>query len=132
MLFRGLWKSIDGGPANRSNLPMVLPLRPALITATVGLAVLSSPLRRTPAGQQRIAATSPTDSASPKSVTATCPSGQRVIGTGHELANGRGQVLLDDVIPSADLTSVRVEAFEDQDGTTNPWSVTAYAICADA
>lgn len=83
-------------------------------------------------GQQRIAATSATDSISPKSVTATCPSGQRVIGTGHELTNARGQVLLDDVVPNAALTSVRVEAFEDQDGTTNTWSVTAYAICADA
>ena len=83
-------------------------------------------------GQQRIAATSATDSVSPKSVTAACPAGQRVIGTGHELTNSRGQVLLDDVVPNAALTSVRVEAVEDQDGTTNPWSVTAYAICADA
>ncbi|MFC9688332.1 hypothetical protein ACFTSF_07300 [Kribbella sp. NPDC056951] len=81
-------------------------------------------------GLQRVAATSPTDSAANKSVTATCPAGKKVVGTGHEIANGKGQVLLDDVVPSADLTSVRAEAFEDQDGTTNNWSVTAYAVCA--
>ncbi|MFI5734162.1 hypothetical protein ACIA49_28870 [Kribbella sp. NPDC051587] len=81
-------------------------------------------------GLQRVAATSPTDSATNKSVTATCPAGKKVVGTGHEIANGKGQVLLDDVVPSADLTSVRAEAFEDQDGTPNNWSITAYAVCA--
>lgn len=83
-------------------------------------------------GLQRVAATSPTDSATNKSVTATCPTGKKVVGTGHEIANGKGQVLLDDVVPSPDLTSVRAEAFEDQDGTANNWSITAYAVCASA
>ncbi|WP_344156405.1 hypothetical protein [Kribbella yunnanensis] len=83
-------------------------------------------------GIQRVAATSATDSATNKSVTATCPAGKKVVGTGHEIANGKGQVLLDDVVPSADLTSVRAEAFEDQDGTANNWSITAYAVCATA
>jgi len=83
-------------------------------------------------GLQRVAATSATDSATNKSVTATCPTGKKVVGTGHEIANGKGQVLLDDVVPSSDLTSVRAEAFEDQDGTTNNWSLTAYAVCANA
>ncbi|TDD58898.1 hypothetical protein E1263_17090 [Kribbella antibiotica] len=81
-------------------------------------------------GLQRVAATSPTDSATNKSVTATCPADKKVVGTGHEIINGKGQVLLDDVVPSADLTSVRAEAFEDQDGTPNNWSITAYAVCA--
>ncbi|MFB6726047.1 hypothetical protein ACFCV3_38105 [Kribbella sp. NPDC056345] len=83
-------------------------------------------------GLQRVSATSPTDSATNKSVTATCPVGKKVVGTGHELLGGRGQVYLDDVVPSADLTSVRAEAFEDQDGTANNWSITAYAVCATA
>ncbi|WP_433165945.1 hypothetical protein [Kribbella sp. CA-247076] len=82
-------------------------------------------------GLQRVSATSPANSVS-KSVTATCPAGKKVVGTGHELLFGRGQVLLDDVVPSADLTSVRVEAYEDQDGTAANWSVTAYAVCANA
>ncbi|WP_157979820.1 hypothetical protein [Kribbella monticola] len=81
-------------------------------------------------GLERVAATSPTDSATDKSVTATCPAGKKVVGTGHELTNAKGQVLLDDVVPSEDLTSVRAEAFEDQDGTTAAWSLTAYAVCA--
>ncbi|MBB6566738.1 hypothetical protein HPO96_35285 [Kribbella sandramycini] len=83
-------------------------------------------------GLQRVAATSATDSAVSKSVTATCPAGKKVVGTGHEIANGKGQVVLDDVVPSSDLSSVRAEAFEDQDGTTNAWSITAYAVCATA
>ncbi len=83
-------------------------------------------------GLQRVAATSPTDSATNKSVTAACPTGKKVVGTGHEIVNGKGQVLLDDVVPSPDLTSVRAEAFEDQDGTTNNWSITVYAVCANA
>lgn len=82
-------------------------------------------------GQRRVSATSASNSVTSKSVTATCPAGQRVIGTGSEIVNGRGQVLLDDVVPSADLTNVRVEAFEDQDGTAANWTVTAHAICAD-
>ncbi|MFF1818240.1 hypothetical protein ACFVWG_13155 [Kribbella sp. NPDC058245] len=81
-------------------------------------------------GIQRVAATSVNDSASYKSVTATCPAGKKVVGTGHEIVNGKGQVLLDDVAPSPDLSSVRVDAWEDQDGTTNNWTVTAYAVCA--
>jgi hypothetical protein len=81
-------------------------------------------------GLERVSAVSATDSAVSKSVTATCPAGKKVVGTGHEINNGKGQVVLDDVVPSQDLTSVRVEAFEDQDGTTNPWSVTAHAVCA--
>jgi hypothetical protein len=83
-------------------------------------------------GLQRVAATSVSDSATSKSVTATCPAGKKVVGTGHEIANGKGQVLLDDVVPSEDLTSVRAEAFEDQDGTAAAWSLTAYAVCATA
>ena len=83
-------------------------------------------------GLQRVAATSASDSATSKSVTAVCPAGKKVVGTGHEIANGKGQVLLDDVVPSEDLTSVRTEAFEDQDGTPAAWSITAYAVCATA
>jgi hypothetical protein len=81
-------------------------------------------------GLQRVSATSPTNSVTAKSVTATCPTGKKVVGTGHELLSGRGQVHLDDVVPSPDLTTVRAEAYEDQDGTPNNWSITAYAICA--
>jgi hypothetical protein len=83
-------------------------------------------------GLERVAATSPSDSATSKSVTANCPAGKKVVGTGHELTNAKGQVLLDDVVPSADLASVRAEAFEDQDGTLASWSLTAYAVCATA
>ena len=46
-----------------------------------------------PGGLQLVTATSPTSSAS-KGVTATCPTGKRVLGTGADLAGGLGQVVL--------------------------------------
>ena len=82
-----------------------------------------------PAGLQRVAATSASTSAG-KAITATCPAGKRVLGTGGELAGAPRQLMLNRLLPNADLTSVNVRAFEDQTGTTLSWTVTAYAICA--
>ena len=65
-----------------------------------------------------------------KSVTATCPSGKRVLGTGGDLNTFVGQVLLDDMRPNAGLTNVTVNALEDETGNSTNWSVTAYAVCA--
>ncbi|WP_405064521.1 hypothetical protein OG474_23475 [Kribbella sp. NBC_01505] len=81
-------------------------------------------------GLQRVSATSVSDSTNYKSVTATCPAGKKVVGTGHEITGAQGQVYLDDVAPNPALTSVRVDAWEDQDGTAGNWSITAYAVCA--
>ena len=63
-------------------------------------------------------------------MTATCPSGKQVVGTGGEIIGGNGQAALDDVRPNAELTSVFVHGLEDENGTTASWSVTAYAVCA--
>ncbi|HEX8103615.1 MAG TPA: hypothetical protein VF533_13450 [Solirubrobacteraceae bacterium] len=81
-----------------------------------------------PAGLQRVAATSASSSAA-KGVTATCPAGKRVLGTGGELAGAPQQLHLHGLVPSPDLTKVTVDAFEDETGTAKSWSVTAYAIC---
>jgi hypothetical protein len=54
-----------------------------------------------------------------------------VVGTAGEISNGLGQVLLDDTRPSADLTTVTVNAHTDETGTTRSWSLIARAICAD-
>jgi hypothetical protein len=43
---------------------------------------------------------------------------------------GNGDVLIDDVRPSADLQSVTVNALEDETGTTASWTVSALAVCA--
>jgi hypothetical protein len=82
-------------------------------------------------GLERVAATSPLDSSN-KSATATCPSGKRVIGTGADINAGAGQVGVDDLRPDTGLTSVTVQALEDQNGQPGPWNITAYAICASA
>jgi len=83
-----------------------------------------------PAGLERVSATSPFDSSN-KSVTAPCPAGKRVLGTGAEINAGSGEVVLDDVRPNPGLTAVTVQALEDGTGKAGGWSVTATAICAD-
>jgi len=80
-------------------------------------------------GLQVVSATSVLDSNTLKAVTATCPSGKRVVGTGFHLLGGQGDVILDDLRPTA--TTVTVQAGEDQDGTTANWKITALAVCAN-
>jgi hypothetical protein len=81
-------------------------------------------------GLERVTATSPLSSAN-KDVTATCPAGKRLVGTGAEINAGGGQVVLDGIIPDDALTSVTAQGAEDQTGYSSLWSVTAHAICAD-
>jgi hypothetical protein len=81
---------------------------------------------------KRISASSATDSSSVKSVTAYCPYRTRVIGTAARITDGGGQVLLEDIAPNAQLTSVTVTAHEDADGWNANWYVTATAICGTA
>ena len=88
-------------------------------------AVCANPLP----GRQIVTATSETDSGNPKFVTATCPFGKQVIGTGAAISGGAGEVSLDDVVPSR--TEVTASAREDDTGTTRDWSVTAFAVCAN-
>jgi hypothetical protein len=72
----------------------------------------------------------------PASVTATCPSGKNLLGTGAATivgvgSGGSGQVVLDDVRPNALLTSVIVTAIEDETGFDGDWTLEAHAICAN-
>ncbi|HEX8101370.1 MAG TPA: hypothetical protein VF533_02050 [Solirubrobacteraceae bacterium] len=82
-----------------------------------------------PAGLQRVAAMSAADS-SAKSVVAVCPTGKRLLGTGGEVTGPAGQVVLAGVKPDVYLTRTQVDALEDETGTAQGWTVTAYAICA--
>jgi len=84
-----------------------------------------------PPGLQRVAATSTTNSAN-KSVRVSCPAGKRVLGAGADINSANGQVILDGLQPNAALTAVTVNALEDETGNTGNWSVTAYAVCANA
>jgi hypothetical protein len=76
---------------------------------------------------ERVAAASVTDSATTKTSTAVCPAGKQVVGAGGGITGGFGQVLVDGIKPASNLTSVTVSGREDSDGTSNSWSVRAYA-----
>jgi hypothetical protein len=74
-------------------------------------------------------------SSQPRQATATdrCPSWQRVIGSGAEIHNPRGRVSLQVARASGPGDIARAQAHEDVrlPEHTLPWSVTAYAVCAN-
>jgi hypothetical protein len=78
---------------------------------------------------ERVAAASPSNSSN-KSVTATCPAGKRLLGTGAEIEGGGGQAAPNDVIPGSTLKAATVQGLEDENGTGVSWRARAYAICA--
>ena len=86
-------------------------------------------------GLARVEVESPNNSVSPKQVTATCPQGQQVVGTGYDIFGGKAgvapdqtsDVVMDFVIPGS--TTVTAAAYEDE-ATMGSWSVKAIAICA--
>ena len=82
-------------------------------------------------GLQRVAATSASTSAA-KSVTATCPTGKRLVGLGGDRVGGAGQVVITTMRPEPGLTKATVLAREAQGGYEANWTVSAYAICATA
>jgi hypothetical protein len=84
-----------------------------------------------PPGLQTVFASSPNDSAELKIVTASCPSGKNLLGTGGDIFGGQGQVVIDDLRPNAALKNVTVTGIEDQTGYSGNWQATAYAICAN-
>ncbi len=74
------------------------------------------------------AATSPQTSAA-KSITVTCPAGKRVTSAGVDATPGNGHVLIDDLRPNAELTSVTATVLADATGIAGDWSAQALAIC---
>src|SRR5262245_39968311 len=91
-------------------------------------AICSNPV----AGLERVVAQSPTDSATTKTATASCPAAKQVVGAGGELGGGGGEVVLDDLIPAPGLTDVTVRGEEDEDDTAANWFGRSFAICAAA
>ena len=89
-------------------------------------AICASPL----AGAVRVVASSSTNGADGKSVTATCPAGTRLTGAGGAISGAGGNVVMDDLRPNGNpATSVTVTGFE-VDPDSN-WRATAYALCAN-
>ncbi|MFI6262143.1 hypothetical protein [Micromonospora sp. NPDC051006] len=86
------------------------------------------------AGLVRVAATSVSSSADFRSVTATCPVGKVLTGTGYELNGVTGEAVVDDFRPNGGVaaapSAVTVGAYE-ADAFAGNWSATAYAICAN-
>ncbi|HYN97726.1 MAG TPA: hypothetical protein VES42_28130 [Pilimelia sp.] len=82
-----------------------------------------------PAGLVRVHATSVSSSSATKTVVASCPAGTRVHGVGGRIANGSGQVVLDDMLASS-ASNVTATGMEDGNGYAGTWSVTAFAVCA--
>lgn len=82
-------------------------------------------------------ATSATDSSSPKTVTAACPSGKVAIAGGAKLTLGEAiGVALSESAPTAPdsqgkRTGWTATAHEVVSTETESWSVTAYAVCAE-
>lgn len=87
-------------------------------------------------GLQRIEVESLTNNISPKQITASCPTGKVLVGTGFDVFGGKSgssneftHVIMDFVIPGS--TSVTVAAYEDGAlPSAATWRVKAIAICA--
>ncbi|WP_327030608.1 hypothetical protein OG989_12665 [Micromonospora sp. NBC_01740] len=115
-------------------------LRPHAFTLILGVAVAAgvvvpaTPASAAVPGLVRIAATSASDSTDFRSVTATCPVGKVLTGTGYELNGATGEAVVDDLRPNGGPatapTAVTVGAYEAEAFAGN-WSLTAYAICAN-
>jgi hypothetical protein len=102
---------------------------PVLVVALAILALWSANAQAAIVGLEQVTRESPLDSSN-KGITATCPAGKRLLGTGAAAGPPIGQVLIDDIQPDAGLTSLTVNAREDETGTTANWRVSAIAICA--
>src|SRR5215472_11060569 len=101
------------------------------MSAAAGAAATASPPTIT--GVERQDKMSPLNSANAKSVTVTCPGTKKVINASGSIVAGANDVLLDEIYPSKDLTSVTVTGKETDDAATHDpsWAVEAIAICAD-
>jgi hypothetical protein len=78
----------------------------------------------------------PLNSVSPKTHSVSCPTGKKVVGTGHNISaagNDETQkhVRLAYVLINNDDTAVLVKAIEDSAGTTGNWNIVAQAQCAN-
>ena len=94
------------------------------------LGCLGGSAQATVIGVERVVASTFEDSSPVKNTTATCPAGKRVVGAGADVTPGVGSVLINEIRPDSGLTSVFVQAYEDETGTAANWFVAAWAICA--
>ena len=80
-------------------------------------------------GREQIASETPLTSTSPKNLSATCPSGKKVLGGGVEISGaGRARVTAVENKPNGD-SAWEGEAFEAV-STNATWKLVVHAICA--
>lgn len=88
-------------------------------------------------GLERVSSVSASNSDSPKTLLARCPTGKVVVGSGYDIVGGKSgaspnqetDVVVEQITPFS--SSVPVTAFEEEP-TSADWSVIAIAICATA
>jgi hypothetical protein len=100
------------------------------VVAAAGLAAIPTAAQAAVPGLVRVSVASVSNSVD-KSSTATCPAGKTIVGVGAELNGAGGQVIIDEVVPNAALTSATTWAYEDASGFTGSWSITTYVNCAN-
>ncbi|MFI6823109.1 hypothetical protein ACIBJE_19450 [Micromonospora sp. NPDC050187] len=84
---------------------------------------------RTPVGWEHAEAATVFNSSSSNTLTVSCPGGKRVLGAGVEVNGGVGQVVVDDLRPSADLSNVTFTAIEDGTGHSGQWQIRGEVVC---
>ncbi|XTZ18481.1 hypothetical protein ACQSSU_14490 [Micromonospora echinospora] len=106
----------------------------ALVVTVAGVVALAGPATAAVPGLVRISTVSASNSNDFRSVTATCPVGKVLVGTGYEITGATGEVVVDDLRPNGGPatapTAVTVGAYE-ADAFAGNWTITAYAICAN-
>jgi hypothetical protein len=103
-------------------------LAAVLATGTfAGALIVPSPAGAT---EGRIAVESAVDTTVAKSATAVCDPGTKVLGMGGRIKDGLGGVVLTSAIVNSTLTSVTATGLA-RPGHMTPWSVVAFAVCAD-
>lgn len=102
--------------------------------AAGALVATASPAAAAVPGHELVNRSSGTNSNDFRRVTASCPSGKVLIGTGYRVTGAAGEVVVDDVLPNGTTTtaptSVRVDAYE-ADGFDGNWTLHAEAVCAN-
>jgi hypothetical protein len=85
------------------------------------------------AGLQIVSATSAASSPAFQSLSASCPNGKFALGGGGKVNGGNGQVDLSTLAEGGVVSSRTTAAgTEDANGFAGNWSVTAFAVCANA
>jgi hypothetical protein len=84
-----------------------------------------------PAGLEYISYQTLSNSNSPKSAGISCSGSKQLISTGARILNGDGQVIIDELWPSPNLTTVTSTGYEDETGYAGNWSIYAYGVCAN-